>query len=127
MDPSDLAATYWEHYRLAFSEDRKDRLEAERIRDGVGEVDAAVFDNTPGVVPLLVTLAEAAPDDAALAYLGAGPIEDLLGRHALDVVDQIDDQARQNERFQYALRCAWFDDKVPEQVAKRLRLFGPAP
>lgn len=128
VDNADLAASYWEYYRLAFSEDRQDRLVAERTRDVAGEVvNDAALENAPGVVPLLLTLAEAAPDDAALAYLGAGPIEDLLAHHALDVVDEIDEQAQRHEKFRYALRCAWFDDKLPEQAAKRLRRFGPAP
>jgi len=40
-------------------------------------------------IHLFVALADAAPDDQALATLGAGPVEDLIRLHAENFVDQI--------------------------------------
>ena len=77
------------------------------------------------VMRLLLALADGAPDGAALAYLGAGPIEDLLGADAANCVDAIDEAARRNERFRTALRCASFDHHVAPAIAERLRRFGP--
>jgi hypothetical protein len=80
----------------------------------------------PDVVDALVELAEAASgDEAALAYLGAGPLEELL---LLDVerhVDAVDDAARTSAAFRTALRCAWFDAEIDPALAERLRRFEP--
>ena len=78
------------------------------------------------VVTLLVAIADGAPDDAALAYLGAGPIENLLRYCGSDIVfDRVEGWALRSETFRKALRCAWFDNDVPKPVAARLRAFGP--
>jgi uncharacterized protein DUF6869 len=75
-------------------------------------------------VGLSIALAARAPDQAALTYLGAGPIENLLVYHepSIDVIDQA---ARHNESFRNALRSAWFDDRIAPADAQRLRRFGP--
>lgn len=78
-------------------------------------------------IGLLVRLADAAPDEQALAYLGAGPIEDLLVDPSPAVVDEIEQAARKNKPFRYALQCAWFDDQVSPAVRNRLRRFGAPP
>jgi hypothetical protein len=86
-----------------------------------------VREDPDNVVVLLVELADAAPDDGALAYLGAGAVEDLLRDCESDVVfDRVEGWARGNENFRTALRCAWCDNHVPADVAKRLRSLGPA-
>lgn len=75
-------------------------------------------------VELLIALADCAPDQAAMAYLGAGPIENLLVYHepSIDVIDQA---AQRSENFRNALRSAWFDDHIAPADAQRLRRFGP--
>ena len=82
-----------------------------------------------GIVDLLTLIATRAPDPQAesLAYLGAGPVEDLLNDHAALFFDEIEAAARTNERFRYALRCAWFDDSIEPSLARRLRQFGDSP
>ncbi len=66
----------------------------------------------------------AAPDDGALASLGAGPVEGLLATHAARFGEVVDAAARTDDRFRTALRCAWYDDKVDAELATRLRRFG---
>jgi len=76
-------------------------------------------------VPLFEALSDAAPDEHALAYLGAGPVENAVISGSSVLIDRIEGAAERNERFRLALRCAWFDDQVPPDVQKRLRRFGP--
>jgi hypothetical protein len=40
------------------------------------------------------------------------------------VIDRIEGAAARNANFRRALRCAWFDDDVSPDIAKRLRRFG---
>ena len=123
-DRNRLAAGYWEHYRRTTSIDRAERLTADDTQWAWAAVDDLVRSHPEAVVEVLVTLADTAPDDEALAYLGAGPVEDLI-RNASDVVvDRIEGAACRNENFRTAVRCAWFDHAVSETVAARLRAFG---
>ena len=125
VDRVELVETYWRHYRLAPSAVRSERLESaadfwasERLHDATEEP-------TDDVVGLLRALADAAPDDRALCYLGAGPIEDLLRYHGDRFIGLIDDEATANARFRTALRCAWFENFLRPDAAARLRRFGP--
>ncbi len=122
----ELPEAYWRHYVMAFRGDRQQRMGAQELDWAEEEVHQAMQDPL-GAVKLMVDLADAAPDDEALSYLGAGPIEELVGRFHADVVQEVDDAARQNDRFRYALRSAWLDGKVPDPVRDRLRRFGPPP
>jgi hypothetical protein len=122
---SELVDAYWEHYRLSTSSERAERLSADSTRWAVDEVDAIASDDDRAV-PLMVALADAADDAQALAYLGAGPIEDVVLAGSPAVVDRIEGAAERSERFRYALRCAWFDGHIPPAVSVRLRRFGPA-
>jgi hypothetical protein len=82
------------------------------------------------LVRLLVALADAVPgDEAALAYLGAGPVEDALHGCRSDehqaLADAIDSAASRNSNLQLAVRCVyWSDDSNPAVVARFAR-FGP--
>ena len=69
------------------------------------------------------------PQMKRLAYLRAGPLENLL-RHrgpafATPLLDEIDEVARRNRNFRMALRCVWWDvDDDPARV-ERFQRFGP--
>jgi hypothetical protein len=119
-----VVAAYWEHYRFSTSATRAERLASDERRWACDEVGHRVAEDAD-VLGLLVELADAAPDDSALAYLGAGPIEDFLVRHGASATDAVEAAAGRHPRFQTAVRCAWFYDKVPEEVVSRLRRFGP--
>lgn len=129
MERNQIVDGYWQHYRWAFSADA-DRQKAEPSAwawDAVRQLivgDAAEPIEDSERLALLIALADAAPDVAALGYLGAGPIEELLGRDE-PPIDLIDAAARRNEKFRTALRCAWFDEQLPAEQVQRLRRFGP--
>lgn len=121
----ELADAYWAHYRLATSTDRVDRLSAGEFRWAWEVIHDRVRTEPETALEVLTFLADAAPDDAALAYLGAGPVEDLLCCGGSDVViDRVEGAAVRNGNFRKALRCAWFDEHVEPAVAERLRRFG---
>ncbi len=72
-----LPETYWRGYVLLFRGNRAHRLAAGELDWADDEVREALGDPVKAV-GLLVRLADAAPDEQALAYLGAGAVEDLL-------------------------------------------------
>jgi hypothetical protein len=81
----------------------------------------------PGVVDVLVTLAEAANGDTnLLAWIGAGPLEDLVSHYGngLAVLDDVETAARRSPPFRRALTGVWLSD-VPDEVRTRLTPFGP--
>jgi len=130
MDVDALCEAYWNHYRCFTSSDRDQRLrEAESewadefVDEFIGRGGDQPTDDVPAPVELLVALAERAPDLGALAFLGAGPIEDLPRGGAVDI-DDIETAATGSEAFRTALRCAWFDSFLPTADTARLRRFG---
>lgn len=89
-------------------------------------IDAHARNEPEEFVAVLVAIADAAPDNAALAQIGAGPIEDMVVRcsDSKVVMDRIEGAAHRNEPFRKALRSAWFDERVPATVTSRLRASG---
>ena len=71
---------------------------------------------------LLELLAERAPDDDAVGFLGADALEDYLGSNP-DVA-RVERAAQRSERFRLALAGSWFDRKLPPEDVARLRRFG---
>jgi len=116
---------FWRFHRLSTSGDREDRLASEEYFWAEEEVSLAIRTASPGVVDLISSLADAAPDDMALAALGAGPLEDLIHGKGSDFADEIEQAAIANERFLRALRCVWFGSSLDDDLRKRLQRFGP--
>ena len=52
---------------------------------------------------LLLGLIERAPDDHALGWVAAGPLEDLLCKRGPEFIDQVEVLARDDERFRKCL------------------------
>lgn len=75
---ADLVEAYWRQYQLSQSQDPVDLAMADSLFHVWEEVEEAAQFGKPEVVDLLVALADAAPNDLALATLGAGPVEDLI-------------------------------------------------
>lgn len=119
-DPEDLVATYWEHHRLARSSVRAERLRSEATRWAWDEVDEIVDRGGDDLVPLLIALADAAPDEEALAYLGAGPIEDAVRAGSAKLIDRIEGAAERSEQFRFALRAACASRVLASQRTTRM-------
>lgn len=125
VDRAEPVETYWRHYQLSTSAVRSERLQSANDFWASESVNDATEEPTFDVMGLLRALADAAPDDRALCYLGAGPVEDLLRCHGDRFIGVIDDEATANARLQTALRCAWFENFLHPDAAARLRRFGP--
>ena len=54
-------------------------------------------------------LVRSAADDAELAYVAAGPLEDLLVHHGPGFIDAIEEDSRKHDRMRLALSGVWLD------------------
>jgi len=117
-----LVEAYWKNYALAAG-DRQQRLEAEDWFWAWEDVDTAAREPSPQTFDLLLALANAAPDDKALAYLGAGALEDLINWHGIEFVDQIEQCARRDRAFREALANVRLSNNIPAIVRDRLAIF----
>ena len=70
--------------------------------------------------PVILHLIERAPNDAAIAFVAAGPLEDLLHIDGVTFGDQIVHEARRNPRLRQALGDVWGWERVPEPLRGRL-------
>ena len=69
---------------------------------------------------LVLALVERAPDDEALAFVAAGPLEDIVRRHGDEFADRIVDRARQDSKFRSALKGVWGWDEVSATLRSRV-------
>jgi len=58
-------------------------------------------------------LVDAAPSNEALAFVAAGPLEDLLKNQGPAVIDRIEKEAESNDRLRLALSGVWLDSENP--------------
>ncbi len=70
---------------------------------------------------MILELIDRAPDDPALSFVAAGPLEDLIRRHGAQFGERLAERANQDERFRDALRDVWGWDEVPEPHRATLR------
>jgi len=90
---------------------------------------AAYVDSLAGAgdaraVPVLLALAEGAPDREALFFFGAGPLEDLVHAHGDRVVTTLVEAARSSRRFKIALSGVWPDRQRPLR-SETMRMLTP--
>lgn len=69
--------------------------------------------------PILREMVRRAPDEA-LAYLGAGPLEDLLVLHGAECIASIEREAHAYPRLRLALAGVW-RNAIPEPVWERVQ------
>jgi hypothetical protein len=127
---AELSARWWEYRRLSQG-DRSERkaLELGEPVDACAAADIVTDRIDAGgvaAIELVVALIETAPDDAGIAYVGAGPLEDLVHEHGGSLVDDLDRVARQNPAFGQAMRSVWLSTGVLNgDVERRLRKWIP--
>jgi hypothetical protein len=61
---------------------------------------------------LTIALLAAAPSKKALAFVAAGPLENLLGRHGLKLLSRVKAQATADTRFRYALAAVYLREEA---------------
>jgi len=92
------------------------------------EVRKAVDEDPLRALSVLAKAAAAAPGDQDLALIAAGPLEDLLCLHGVQVIDEVERLAAKDERFRRALSGVWGEDGVAPAVWARVEAcLGDAP
>jgi hypothetical protein len=103
----DLVDVYWRLYR-SISTRAGDWEETFWAHEAVEElVEHGDF------IGLLIDLAAAAPGDDALAYLGAGPVEDALSWRWADSGHRLEGAIAENEPLRRAATSAILPDELP--------------
>ena len=68
---------------------------------------------------ITLRLIEQAPDDAALSYVAAGPLEDLLAAHGPSFIERVEAAAREHPRVMRALSGVWGQTRfTPDTYAR---------
>lgn len=116
---TDVVTTYWRHFRYAHG-DPRDRVKADARFWAVEEVSAIQQAGGQASVDLVIALAEGAYTDEELAYLGAGPIEDLFSLCSSDPpLDEFERALISHNKVRQAFQYAWLH-ALPPEVAERL-------
>jgi hypothetical protein len=75
--------------------------------------------------PLVREILRCVPDDRLDVY-AAGPLEDLVRLRGAELVDAIEREAAEDERFRWALGCIWLTigERPPEIMERIVRASG---
>jgi hypothetical protein len=71
------------------------------------QVDSIIQSDADDGWEITLLLVQKAGSDAALAYISAGPLEDLLNNHGSQVIDRIEQECKNNSRLPLALSGVW--------------------
>jgi hypothetical protein len=115
VDPK-LIATYFEEWA---DRRRQDQPANRAVHD-------LVRDEPEEAWKVLLALIEHAPDDAALAYVAAGPLEELLVAYGTRVIERVETMARRDRRFRDALEGVW-QSTIPDAIWERVTRFRKPP
>lgn len=119
----DFARRYFDEWRVLRSGTRPERL---AMRDADDRPSDALFemlhtaDEPDRAWPIILTLVAEAPGDEALAFVAAGPLEDLIQKHGDAFADRIVERAQADARFRSALRGVWGWENVSESLRSRV-------
>ena len=124
MDLGEACKGYWKFRRLSISPVRADRLRSDRwfqyweVVESIADGEPAPLEIEP--LRLFEALADSAPDLDALAYLGAGPIENYLQGDDW-TIDEVDQAIRQSRLLRLAFQSARPPDDLSDAHLARLR------
>jgi len=116
VDEQSIAGAYLRYHERKREEDRW----------AVDEIDALVAGDPDTAWEVTRALLGQARSDEELAYIAAGPLEDLLKTHGPRVIDRIERECRNDERLQLALSGVWVrpDDPVFGRWYALMRQYG---
>lgn len=114
-DPADMtdqefAEMFWREY----NED--DMQKTAQANDSTNCQAAVLVDNLVNSAPqrafeLLVTIIDSCKDNDGLAYIAAGPLENLFVYHGYEIINTVMEKADENEKLQLALSGVWLDEQ----------------
>lgn len=73
-------------------------------------LDNLVNSDPKNALELLAAIIECCTDNTQLAYVAAGPLENLFVYHGYEVINTIKEKADCSEKFQLALSGVWLDE-----------------
>jgi len=79
-------------------------------RQAIVYVDTLVNNEPEKALELLATIIENCKNNEELAYVAAGPLENLFVYHGYAIIDKIKKKADCSEQFQLALSGVWLDE-----------------
>jgi hypothetical protein len=103
LEPDVLVSTYLRY--------RKDKSKDDRW--ALNELNELIESDAERGWEVTRMLVNMAASDEALAYVAAGPLENLLNKHGLAVIDRIEADSQQNNRMRIALSGAWIKPGTP--------------
>lgn len=117
VDQGGVAAAYYERYRLRCG-DRQDRLAADAFEWAVEVVDDAVERDDSDLLDLIDSLLNVPQSDAEfIAFVGAGPLEDMLTRDTAAAWDEpIADRCRRSPAWRAAVDGVHLDDPARSRL-----------
>jgi hypothetical protein len=131
----DFVRRYFREEQILRAGSREERVAGEQAPLGSQagfNLDLTLWRGLPGAEeawPLILALVERAPDDEALAFVAAGPLEDLVRRHGVAFADRLIGHTRRDPRFRQALAGIWGWEDLPQPLRGRLigllGLIGP--
>ena len=84
------------------------------------EIDNRIWNDPERAWPVIREILRRISADNVLAYVAAGPLEDLLVRHPYAFIDRVEALARKDGHFRRAVSGVWGWNSIPEDVRKRL-------
>jgi hypothetical protein len=111
---ADLAGEY-----LAYANSVVDRALDNSRQWAFDEMNRLVRQDPEAAWPVIVEIVRRSVNDRILAFVAAGPLEDLIRLHASTFIDRIEAVAKGDEQFRKAVSGAWVDD-MPPDIEQRL-------
>jgi hypothetical protein len=116
---ADLVDAYlaWVHVATEFGVDSQASRPMHWASD---ELRKAVDEDPRRALRVITAAVAAAPNDRDLALIAAGPLEDLLCLHGVQVIDDVERLAANDDRFRRALSGVWGDNRMVPAVWARV-------
>ena len=117
---------YYAQYRAAVSEIRDERLamQADDVEHRSWQLDDMILSGNEAdqeaAWPILLALIDRAPDDPSLAFVAAGPLEDIIRKRHDRFGERILGEARRSYRFRLALGGVWGWETLPQPFGNQL-------
>jgi hypothetical protein len=118
---SELVAAYVRYAEALGQGVPDDTPEVDSDARAYDEVERVIRDGSAAYAWELVrAILRRAPDERLDVY-AVGPLEDLVRKRGAEVVENIEAEAKADERFRWALGCIWAEAKaLPHEVLGRI-------
>lgn len=119
-----IAESYISYYEM---QDEKRKQKYQWAND---KLDALAQTDPESAINVIDIITELSSNDALFAYIGAGPIQDMLGsEHGSSVLETIVVRARKSPKWRFVFGCVWtsgFRDRAfAGEVEKVLEKYFP--